>query len=69
MFLALMLVGYANSKLNANKAGAAPWRAWLFGPKKAAGNPAPSRDDTIWTLGAEAWVTIPAQAPIQTKER
>ena len=62
MFLTLMLVGYATSKISDPRASAAPWHVRLFGKSKTANLPAPNHDDASWNLGAEAWVTISAQA-------
>lgn len=61
MFLTLMLVGYATSKFTDNKTNYTPWHARLLRQKKLASAPA-ANDDASWGLGAEAWVTIPAQA-------
>lgn len=60
MFLSSMLVGYATSKFTDKKASTTPWHARLFA-KKPQRPQATASDDASWSLGAEAWVTVPPQ--------
>ncbi len=61
MFISLMLVGYATSKFNNRPASNMSWQARLFGRKEPVSRSTPTHDDASWNLGAEAWVTLPAQ--------
>lgn len=61
MFLTPMLVGYAASKFTPKETNAAPWYDGLFGQTQKVAQTEPSPDETNWDLGAEAWVTVPAQ--------
>jgi len=69
MFLALMLVGYAASKFKDNtdnRKDPSPWHQRLFGSQEAQGEPAPvAAEDPLLALGAEAWVSLPAETVSQ----
>ena len=65
MFLSLMLVGFATGKFPTPKREVTTWLANAFGVRQAP--PAALPADTAWDLGAEAWVTLPAQSPAATK--
>jgi hypothetical protein len=63
MFIALMLVGYAASKITDNKTGTGTWhQAWFTSQNKRRETTPATAEDPNWALGADAWVSLPAEA-------